>query len=99
MYEYICNDCNHKFKYHLKSYFCHECNSENIKKVTEVAGKAYHTPENIELPLQTKFKKIYYQDQLWYWRREPKNTRKNKNKAIGKELRKNFLKRKNHLDF
>jgi len=98
MYEYICNDCNYKIEYHLRVRSCNKCNSENLTQLQDENSKnAYLSIDDIEVPVQQKFKKIYYQDQLWYWRREPRNATKHKLKELSKKLRENFKKTKDML--
>ncbi len=45
-----------------------------------------HHIKSKDLPQSKKFIPVYYQDQLWYYRRSPKNTRKAQIKALHKSI-------------
>ena len=64
---------------------CPKC-GKKLKYLYEPV-KTHHI-EKEDLPLSTRFIPIYYQDQLWYFRRSPRNTKKAQLKALHEKFKK-----------
>jgi DNA-directed RNA polymerase subunit RPC12/RpoP len=75
--------CGNKFETALDTSRCPKCEKETLKKIKQ---KNILSLKKEDLPQSKKFIPIYYNDQLWYYRRSPKNTKK----AIIKSLAKQF---------
>ena len=90
MYEYKCK-CGYTIKHWLRiTTSCPKCDRK-LKYIYE-PDKTHHI-EQRDLPKSQKFIPIYYQDQLWYYRRSPKNTKEAKKEALLKTQKIQFKKK------
>ena len=74
--------CGHKFETILNTNKCQKCGKETLKTIKQKNA----TSLEVDLPQSKKFIPIYYQDNFWYYRRSPRNTKKEKIKALAKKL-------------
>ena len=85
MYEYSCK-CGYTVAHYLTiTNPCPKCNRK-LKYIYKPTTT--HNIEQKDLPQSQKFVPVYYQDQLWYWRRSPKNTKKAVIKAFSNIFKK-----------
>ena len=83
MYKWKCPkpNCNYTFE-HFLIRFHETCPKHKIELIPAPPEPILtHEVDKENLPVQTEFKPIYYGSQLWYFRRLPKNSKKNLIKA------------------